>query len=89
MKPKDQFKTMQDIRIVHDNLGKGYSSKVSLVEHRLSGNKYALKSVSLTRSTHVNSKKENLSTSSKKLKSKAHFVIRILLVSTLKFVKDR
>lgn len=45
MKPRDQFHSIRDVRVIHENLGKGYSSKVSLVEHRRSREKYALKSV--------------------------------------------
>ena len=59
MKAKDQFNSLRDVKIVHDNLGKGYSSKVSLVEHRISRKKYALKSVRITRLTHESLKKGN------------------------------
>lgn len=43
---KDEFRSMDDIEIVHHNLGKGYTSTVSLVQHKVSKRKYALKTVS-------------------------------------------
>ena len=82
MNTKDKFHSLQDVRILHDNLGKGYSSKVSLVEHRQSRRKYALKSVILTRLILESSKKESRNTSNRKYPSNLHCVTRTLWDST-------
>lgn len=45
MKKEDQFVSLSDFNIIDEYLGRGFSSKVSLIENKISKRKYALKSV--------------------------------------------
>lgn len=48
MKKLEDFGSLSNFKIIHQNLGKGYSSTVSLIEHKISKKKYALKSVNIS-----------------------------------------
>ena len=45
MNKLENFDSLDEFNIINDNLGKGYSSKVSLIEHKITKKKFALKSV--------------------------------------------